>query len=199
MVAFARPRAMQKDPGASAGVYEGAPPPENGQEQPRIPDDPARNRLLGCGFLVDAPDLKEAESPPGQAWRAGQADREAVQDRARPDQGGASAGQRHQGRDAGDDRRREGEHGEQQPAGAQGKEGRLGRAAAIAQGAVRPIRARHRKATVTSPISAGTSTRGPITAANAAPDAIPNTPMATAIASSKLLPGAVTAGAPARG
>ena len=35
---------------------------------------------------------------------------------------------------------------------------------------------------------AGTSTSGPMTAANACPEAIPNTPTATAIASSKLLP-----------
>jgi hypothetical protein len=37
----------------------------------------------------------------------------------------------------------------------------------------------------------GTSTNGPITAANAAPELIPNTPIATAIANSKLLLAAV--------
>src|SRR5690606_30459900 len=46
-------------------------------------------------------------------------------------------------------------------------------------------------ATFTSAISTGTSTSGPITAANAAPCAIPNVPTATAIASSKLLLAAV--------
>jgi hypothetical protein len=44
-------------------------------------------------------------------------------------------------------------------------------------------------ATFTSPIITGTSTRGPITAANAAPEFNPNT--ATAIANSKLLLAAV--------
>jgi len=53
-------------------------------------------------------------------------------------------------------------------------------------------------ATVTNPISAGTSTSGPTTAANAAPDASPNTPTATAIASSKLFPAAVKASVAAR-
>lgn len=42
-------------------------------------------------------------------------------------------------------------------------------------------------ATFTSKIITGTSTRGPITAANAAPELIPKTETATAIASSKLL------------
>ena len=41
--------------------------------------------------------------------------------------------------------------------------------------------------------------QGPDHAANAAPDAIPKTPMATAIASSKLLPEAVKARVAARG
>src|SRR4030042_3220118 len=45
----------------------------------------------------------------------------------------------------------------------------------------------NQNATFTNPIITGTSTRGPITAANASPDAIPNTDTATAIASSKLL------------
>ena len=45
--------------------------------------------------------------------------------------------------------------------------------------------------TFTSPISTGTSTSGPMTAANAAPELIPNTATATAIASSKLLLAAV--------
>src|SRR5262245_37498348 len=42
-------------------------------------------------------------------------------------------------------------------------------------------------ATLTSPIITGTSISGPITAANAAPEWIPKTATATAIASSKLL------------
>ena len=42
-------------------------------------------------------------------------------------------------------------------------------------------------------MSAGTSTSGPITAANAAPWSIPKTATATAIASSKLFPDAVNA------
>src|SRR5208337_829411 len=46
-------------------------------------------------------------------------------------------------------------------------------------------------ATLTSPIITGTSTRGPITAAKAAPELIPNTATATAMASSKLLLAAV--------
>src|SRR4030042_1808553 len=46
-------------------------------------------------------------------------------------------------------------------------------------------------ATLTRLISTGTSTSGPITAANAAPWLIPKTPTATAIASSKLLLAAV--------
>src|SRR5208283_4479753 len=52
---------------------------------------------------------------------------------------------------------------------------------------------RQRSATVTRPIKAGTSTSGPTTAANAAPEWRPKTPTATAIASSKLLPAAVNA------
>lgn len=47
------------------------------------------------------------------------------------------------------------------------------------------------KETFTKMINAGTSTKGPITAANACPLLIPKTPMETAIASSKLLPEAV--------
>ena len=47
------------------------------------------------------------------------------------------------------------------------------------------------KATETNPTIIGTSTSGPITAANAAPELIPNTPIATAIANSKLLLAAV--------
>ena len=47
------------------------------------------------------------------------------------------------------------------------------------------------KATFTSPINTGTSTKGPITAAKAAPELIPKTDIATAIASSKLLLAAV--------
>jgi len=43
------------------------------------------------------------------------------------------------------------------------------------------------KATLTSARSTGTSTKGPITAANASPELIPKTAMATAIANSKLL------------
>src|SRR5208282_2837889 len=46
-------------------------------------------------------------------------------------------------------------------------------------------------ATLTKPIRTGTSKSGPITAANASPELMPNTPMATAIASSKLLLAAV--------
>lgn len=49
------------------------------------------------------------------------------------------------------------------------------------------------KATLTKAINAGTSTNGPITPANAWPLLILNTPMATAMASSKLLPAAVKA------
>ena len=45
--------------------------------------------------------------------------------------------------------------------------------------------------TFTREISTGTSTRGPITVANATGDAMPKTAMATAIASSKLLEAAV--------
>ena len=47
------------------------------------------------------------------------------------------------------------------------------------------------KATLTSEIKTGTSTKGPITAANASPELIPNTAIATAIANSKLLLAAV--------
>jgi hypothetical protein len=43
----------------------------------------------------------------------------------------------------------------------------------------------------TRAIITGTSTRGPMTAANAAPEFMPNTYTATAIASSKLFEGAV--------
>jgi hypothetical protein len=46
-------------------------------------------------------------------------------------------------------------------------------------------------ATLTRPMSTGTSTRGPITAANAAPLWMPKLAMATAMASSKLLEAAV--------
>lgn len=46
-------------------------------------------------------------------------------------------------------------------------------------------------ATFTRAISTGTSTRGPITATKASPELRPNTAMATAIASSKLLDAAV--------
>lgn len=46
-------------------------------------------------------------------------------------------------------------------------------------------------ATLTNAIMTGTSTRGPMTAANAAPELIPKTATATAIASSKLLLAAV--------
>ena len=45
----------------------------------------------------------------------------------------------------------------------------------------------------TRPIITGTSTSGPITAANAAPELIPKTETATAIASSKLFDAAVNA------
>ena len=48
-----------------------------------------------------------------------------------------------------------------------------------------------RRATSTSPIITGTSIKGPITAANAAPLSIPNVATATAIANSKLLEAAV--------
>jgi hypothetical protein len=44
------------------------------------------------------------------------------------------------------------------------------------------------KATFTKAINAGTSTNGPITPAKACPLLIPNTPMATAMANSKLFP-----------
>ena len=47
------------------------------------------------------------------------------------------------------------------------------------------------KATLTSKIKTGTSTRGPITAANDSPEFIPNTATETAIANSKLLLAAV--------
>ena len=50
-----------------------------------------------------------------------------------------------------------------------------------------------KKATFTRPIMTGTSTRGPMTAAKAAPEFKPKTAMATAIASSKLLLAAVKA------
>src|SRR5579864_562446 len=45
--------------------------------------------------------------------------------------------------------------------------------------------------TYTKPISTGTSTSGPTTAANACPDAMPKTLIATAMANSKLLLAAV--------
>jgi hypothetical protein len=48
-------------------------------------------------------------------------------------------------------------------------------------------------ATFTSEISTGTSTNGPITAANASPEFIPKTATATAMANSKLLLAAVNA------
>jgi len=50
-----------------------------------------------------------------------------------------------------------------------------------------------KRATLTRLMSAGTSTRGPMTAANACPDPMPNTATATAIASSKLKLAAVKA------
>jgi hypothetical protein len=43
------------------------------------------------------------------------------------------------------------------------------------------------RATFTKPIITGTSTKGPITAANAAAELMPNTAVATTIANSKLL------------
>jgi len=49
----------------------------------------------------------------------------------------------------------------------------------------------NQKATLTNAIITGTSTKGPITAAKASPEWMPNTAMATAIASSKLLLAAV--------
>ena len=49
----------------------------------------------------------------------------------------------------------------------------------------------NRNATWTKEMSTGTSTNGPMTAANATPELIPNTAIATAIASSKLLLAAV--------
>ena len=48
------------------------------------------------------------------------------------------------------------------------------------------------RATFTSAIMTGTSTSGPITAANAAPELMPKTDTATAIANSKLFDAAVT-------
>ncbi len=48
-----------------------------------------------------------------------------------------------------------------------------------------------RKETFTRAIRTGTSTNGPITAAKATPESIPNTAIATAIANSKLLLAAV--------
>ena len=57
----------------------------------------------------------------------------------------------------------------------------------------RSTAAESKSATFTSPISTGTSTSGPITAANAAPELMPNTATATAIASSKLFEAAVKA------
>src|SRR5690349_22848025 len=52
-------------------------------------------------------------------------------------------------------------------------------------------RPRSRSATLTRPISTGTSTSGPITAAKAAPWEMPKVATATAMASSKLLDAAV--------
>jgi len=49
----------------------------------------------------------------------------------------------------------------------------------------------NQNATVTSDIRTGTSTRGPITAAKAWPESMPNTAIAKAMASSKLLEAAV--------
>jgi hypothetical protein len=49
------------------------------------------------------------------------------------------------------------------------------------------------RATLTKLINTGTSTSGPITAAKACPEPMPNTAIATAIASSKLLLAAVKA------
>src|SRR3546814_108083 len=57
----------------------------------------------------------------------------------------------------------------------------------------------NQKAALTSRISTGTSTSGPITAAKATGEASPKAAMATAIASSKLLPAAVNATAVVRG
>nr|GFD56545.1 hypothetical protein [Tanacetum cinerariifolium] len=54
-------------------------------------------------------------------------------------------------------------------------------------------RRRNQKARLTSAISAGTSISGPMTPAKAWPEFRPKTPMATAMASSKLLPVAVKA------
>src|SRR3546814_6878276 len=51
----------------------------------------------------------------------------------------------------------------------------------------------NQKATLTNRISTGTSTSGPMTAANATGDARPKAAIATAIASSKLLPAPVNA------
>jgi hypothetical protein len=50
-------------------------------------------------------------------------------------------------------------------------------------------------ATYTRPTSTGTSINGPTTPARASPEVAPKTPTETAIASSKLLLGAVNAGA----
>jgi hypothetical protein len=52
---------------------------------------------------------------------------------------------------------------------------------------------RSQNETLTSRISAGTSTNGPMTPAKAWPEFKPKTPMATAMANSKLLPAAVKA------
>src|SRR5690606_3991219 len=57
----------------------------------------------------------------------------------------------------------------------------------------------NQKATLTSKISTGTSTSGPMTAAKATGEASPDAAIATAIASSKLLPAAVKATAVVRG
>jgi predicted RNA-binding Zn-ribbon protein involved in translation (DUF1610 family) len=58
---------------------------------------------------------------------------------------------------------------------------------------------RSQKATLTSEISTGTSTSGPMTVANATGDARPKVAMATAITSSKLLLAAVKAAEAVRG
>ena len=57
----------------------------------------------------------------------------------------------------------------------------------------------NQKAAWTRAIRAGTSTSGPTTAANATPESMPKTAMATAIASSKLLPAEVNASDAERG
>ncbi len=56
---------------------------------------------------------------------------------------------------------------------------------------------RNQNAIFTKIIKAGTSTKGPMTPANAWPLLMPNTPMETAMANSKLLPEAVNESATA--